>query len=56
MDLVVDANVLFSAAIKESSTAELILRDDLRLMAPEYLFEEFVIPGHAGRTNPPEHH
>lgn len=41
MDLVVDANVLFSAAIKQSKTAELILRDDLHLYAPEYLFEEF---------------
>lgn len=42
MDLVVDANVLFSAAIKDSATAELLLRDDLALLAPEYLFEEFV--------------
>lgn len=41
MDLVVDANVIFSAAIKDSNTAELMLRDDLHLHAPEYLFEEF---------------
>lgn len=41
MDLVVDANVLFSAAIRDSATATLILHDDLRLHAPAYLFEEF---------------
>jgi len=41
MDLVVDANVLFSAAIKDSATAQLILRDDLRFHAPAYLFDEF---------------
>jgi predicted nucleic acid-binding protein len=40
-DLVVDANVLFSAAIKDSATARMILRDDLRLHAPAYLFDEF---------------
>lgn len=41
MDLVVDANVLFSAAIKDSATAALIVHDDLELFAPEYLFDEF---------------
>ena len=41
MDLVVDANVLFSAAIKDSKTAELLLRNDLAYHAPEYVFEEF---------------
>jgi len=41
MDLVVDANVLFSAAIKDSETAELLIRDDLAYHAPEYVFEEF---------------
>ena len=41
MDLVVDANILFSAAITDSKTSELLLRDDLSLYAPEYLFEEF---------------
>ena len=46
MDLVVDANVLFSAAIKDSRTAELLLRDDLAYHAPEYLFCEFA--GHRG--------
>lgn len=46
MDLVVDANVLFSAAIRDSKTAELLLRDDLAYHAPEYIFEEFA--GHRG--------
>jgi len=41
MKFVVDANVLFSAAIRDSKTAEMLLRDDLSLYAPEYLFEEF---------------
>jgi predicted nucleic acid-binding protein len=41
MRLVVDANVLFSAAIRDGGTAELLLRDDLDLQAPEFLFEEF---------------
>lgn len=41
MDLVVDANILFSAAIRDGKTAELLLRDDLHLYAPEFLFVEF---------------
>jgi predicted nucleic acid-binding protein len=41
MELVVDANVLFSAAITDSKTAELMMRDNLKLYAPEYLFKEF---------------
>lgn len=41
MDLVVDANILFAALIKESITKRIILRNDLKLYAPEYLFEEF---------------
>ncbi|MDZ7688780.1 MAG: PIN domain-containing protein [Halobacteriales archaeon] len=41
MKFVVDANVIFSAAIRDSKTAELLLRDDFALYAPESLFEEF---------------
>lgn len=41
MDLVVDANVLFSAAIKDSATPRSIGLDERPLHAPEYLFEEF---------------
>ena len=41
MKLVVDANILFAALIKESFTAELLLRDKLNFFAPEFLFDEF---------------
>lgn len=41
MDLVVDANILFAALIKESITSDLIVEDKLHLFAPEYIFEEF---------------
>ena len=41
MKLVVDANILFAALIKEGSTAELLVRDKLRLFAPQFLFTEF---------------
>ena len=41
MDLVIDANILFAAIIKDSVTAELMLHDDIHLYAPEYLIEEF---------------
>ena len=46
MDLVVDANVPFSAAIRDSKTAVLLLRDDVDYHVPEYIFEEFA--GHRG--------
>ncbi len=41
MKLVVDANILFAALIKESSTAELLISDKLQPFAPEFLFTEF---------------
>ncbi|MFW9880222.1 MAG: PIN domain-containing protein [Candidatus Thorarchaeota archaeon] len=41
MKLVVDANILFAALIKEGSTAELLLSDKLQLFVPEFLFTEF---------------
>ena len=41
MDLVIDANILFAALIKDSVTAALILDEHLHLFTPEYLFEEF---------------
>jgi predicted nucleic acid-binding protein len=41
MKLVVDANILFAALIKEGFTAELMLSDKLQLFAPEFLFTEF---------------
>lgn len=41
MDLVVDANILFAAMIKEGYTSKQFFRDDLHLYAPEFLFVEF---------------
>jgi len=41
MDLVIDANVLFSVLIKRGKTEELILHEDIQLFAPEFIFEEF---------------
>ncbi|MBI5000189.1 MAG: hypothetical protein HZB92_01485 [Euryarchaeota archaeon] len=41
MDLIVDANILFAALIKDSATANLMFVDRLRLYAPEYLLDEF---------------
>jgi len=38
---VVDANVLFSALIKDSVTRRLFFEERLETYAPEYLFEEF---------------
>ncbi|MDG6224727.1 MAG: PIN domain-containing protein [Candidatus Thermoplasmatota archaeon] len=41
MDLVLDANVLFAALIKDNVTAELMFKDTIHLFAPEYLLDEF---------------
>ncbi|TFG18842.1 MAG: hypothetical protein EU529_17010 [Promethearchaeota archaeon] len=41
MRLVIDANILFAALIKNSLTAKLLLNKDLKFYAPEFLFEEF---------------
>ena len=40
MLLVVDANVLIAALIKDSDTRELLMSDELTLIAPEFLLEE----------------
>lgn len=42
MRLVIDANILFAALIRNSTTAELLFNDNLRLFGPEFLFEEFL--------------
>ncbi len=42
MNLVVDANILFAALIKEGTTAGLMVSDKLHLFAPQFLLEEFV--------------
>jgi predicted nucleic acid-binding protein len=41
MILVVDANILFSALIKNSLTAELIFNEDITLYTCEFILEEF---------------
>ena len=42
MKLIIDANILFAALIKQGSTAELLISDKLQLFAPEFLLTEFV--------------
>ena len=41
MRLVIDANILFAALIKESTTAEILLHENIKFFAPEFLFKEF---------------
>ena len=41
MDLVIDANILFSVLIQESKTEDLIFLEDIHLFSPEFIFEEF---------------
>jgi len=40
MELVIDANVLFAALIKEGTSAEMLFQENLRLYAPEFIFVE----------------
>ncbi len=42
MDLIVDANILFAALIKNNMTTELLFKNIFHLYAPEYLLEEFI--------------
>ncbi len=41
MPFVVDANILFSALIKDGATAEILVNNLGFLYAPEFIFEEF---------------
>jgi predicted nucleic acid-binding protein len=41
MQFVVDANVLFSALIKDSVTLEFLFYDSAQFFAPEFILEEF---------------
>ena len=41
MDIIVDANILFAALIKNSVTANLMFVERLHLYAPEFLLDEF---------------
>jgi predicted nucleic acid-binding protein len=40
MKLVVDANILFSSLIKDSTTRRIIMLDDINFYTPEYVFIE----------------
>ncbi|MBI2176270.1 DNA-binding protein [Candidatus Woesearchaeota archaeon] len=42
MELVIDANTLFSALIKNGKTAELLFEKSIRLYSPEFVIEEFL--------------
>ena len=41
MRFVVDANVLFSALIKDSKTAEILLNPSIEFYVPKFIIEEF---------------
>jgi predicted nucleic acid-binding protein len=41
MDLVIDANILFAALIKDSTTLDILFNENIHLFAPEFLLEEF---------------
>ena len=41
MDLVIDASILFAIMIKKGITERILLADELRFFAPEFLFMEF---------------
>lgn len=40
MDLILDANVLFSAILRDGTSAALLFAEGITLYAPEFLFEE----------------
>lgn len=42
MEIIIDANILFSALIKNGVTVELIVDERLKLFAPKFIFEEFL--------------
>tara|TARA_Y100000310_G_scaffold333493_1_gene411165 strand:+ start:1010 stop:1414 length:405 start_codon:yes stop_codon:yes gene_type:complete len=41
MKVIVDANILFAALVKEGKTIEILLNPYFTIYAPEFLFEEF---------------
>ena len=41
MELIVDANILFSGLIKNSITTELLFNKNLTLFSPDFVIEEF---------------
>ena len=42
MNLIIDANILFSVLIRSGKTEELLFDSRLNLFAPEFIFEEFL--------------
>ena len=42
LELIIDANILFSALIKDGITAEILFDERLSLYAPEFLIDEFL--------------
>ena len=42
MILVIDANILFSALIKDSFTATLLFNENLKLYTPQFIIDEFL--------------
>jgi len=40
MILIVDANILFSALIKNSVTAEMLVKEEFYLFTPEFILDE----------------
>ncbi len=42
MQLIIDANILFSILIKKSKTENLIFKSEVDLVAPEFIFQEFM--------------
>ncbi len=41
MDLIIDANILFAALVKDGASARLILHERIHLYAPEFILDEF---------------
>lgn len=42
MELVIDANILFSALIKDGITTEILFESNLKLFSPDFLIEEYI--------------
>lgn len=41
--LIIDANILFAALIKESTTADLLCRKNMQFYTPQFIYEEFML-------------
>ena len=56
MKLVIDANILISALLKEGMTRELLFNDELIFYTPEFIVEEFFKHAHvlAKKARPPK--